>query len=293
MSSKSVPILSGKRLSEDAKEFAIWAHGKQLDKVGAPYEEHLSGVAANAAYLQTAKIVPWVAAIDQILAVAWLHDILEDTKVKEDELLARGYPVVVVNAVKALTKRKNEPQHEYLARIIWGGRIPMLVKLADLYNNTEVSRLNAYDQHGFIISRYTVVRLLEKYSRAIGALEALLEPTERRAWVVRRHLAALKAAGYTSYATSTSYGGGYGGGYTNYGGTGSAAASYWDKQEAVLGKPDASKATTAPRQLGVGFSSTEKTPPPLPQAPRTYQPSTDWQERQKEIEAARNNGTIT
>lgn len=196
--------ISGVVAAEDAEIYAKWAHGlkDQKDKIGNPYDEHLRAVGDIAVALQKEKKVPWWCENEHDLrAAAWLHDTIEDTRVTMKDLTDRGYNSVVLKIVEAITKRPSEQQHLYLARIITAGRGAMLVKLADLYHNTDISRLSLLDGG-------TQVRLLEKYTKAIGALEALLEidgPT-RRAWALRQLLAQLKKKGYTASSySSTNY----------------------------------------------------------------------------------------
>ena len=49
--------------------------------------------------------------------IAWLHDILEDTKTKAEDLLKAGISPWVVVAVVALTKLPGEDYTAYLRRV--------------------------------------------------------------------------------------------------------------------------------------------------------------------------------
>lgn len=77
---------------------------------------------------------------DYINCVGWLHDILEDTEVSEQDLL-KIFPHEIVDAVVSITKRDSEDYNDYLGRVI-SNEIARIVKIADLKNNTDLRRLN-------------------------------------------------------------------------------------------------------------------------------------------------------
>jgi (p)ppGpp synthase/HD superfamily hydrolase len=66
--------------------------------------------------------------------VGLLHDVLEDTDLTADDLVASGVPSQVVEAVVVLTKRPDEPYDRYIERIA-GNELARRVKLADLRDN--------------------------------------------------------------------------------------------------------------------------------------------------------------
>ena len=66
--------------------------------------------------------------------IAWLHDVLEDTKVTAQDLLRQGISTWVVVAVVALTKIKREDYMEYLARVK-ENPAAREVKIRDLIHN--------------------------------------------------------------------------------------------------------------------------------------------------------------
>ena len=53
----------------------------------------------------------------EILATAWLHDVLEDTAQTRDSIEVRGIPPRVITAVEAMTKTNGEPYLDYLGRV--------------------------------------------------------------------------------------------------------------------------------------------------------------------------------
>ena len=119
-------------LEELAFEIAKAAHAGQTDKAGLDYILHPLQVAAEMT-------------TDEEKAVALLHDIIEDTDVTANELLAKGLPDNVVEAVKALTKKHNQNYAAYLAGVK-KNRLATAVKLADLKHNSDLSRLEKITQ---------------------------------------------------------------------------------------------------------------------------------------------------
>ena len=119
-------------LEELAFEIAKTAHAGQTDKAGLDYILHPLQVAAEVT-------------TDEEKAVALLHDIIEDTDVTASELLAKGLPDNVVEAVEALTKKHNQNYAAYMAGVK-KNRLATAVKLADLKHNSDLSRLEKITQ---------------------------------------------------------------------------------------------------------------------------------------------------
>lgn len=76
--------------SELAQSIAVAAHEGQVDKAGKPYIEHPAHVAAGVQG-------------DAAKAVAWLHDVVEDTPLTFADLRERGVAPEVIEALKLLT----------------------------------------------------------------------------------------------------------------------------------------------------------------------------------------------
>ena len=106
---------------------AVKAHGDVMNKDGTPYILHPIRL-MMAAHGPT----------DQ--AVAILHDTIEDTDLTLEKLTALGFPSYIVLAVDDLTKRSGEEYEDFLHRI-WLNPIAVRVKLLDLYDNIDVTRL--------------------------------------------------------------------------------------------------------------------------------------------------------
>ena len=67
-------------------------------------------------------------------AVAWLHDVLEDTNVTRKDLEAAEFPTEVIEAVVAITRNDGETYLDYIQRC---KRNPLarMVKIADIRDN--------------------------------------------------------------------------------------------------------------------------------------------------------------
>lgn len=137
-----------------ARKLAESAHAEQVDKAGNPYVEHLARVAAAVADQPVHSGL--------LQAVAWLHDVVEDTDVDELGLIAAGMPREVIEAVEAITHRPHEPRVDYYARVR-ANPFALTVKLADVADNADPDRLAQLDEA-------TRERLTAKYAKARAAL---------------------------------------------------------------------------------------------------------------------------
>lgn len=130
---------------ERAIELAARAHAGQRDKGGHPYILHplrvMQAVSSQA---------------ERIAAV--LHDIVEDTAITFDDLLAEGFSVEVVDAVRALTKFDGETREQAARRIV-RNPIARAVKLADIADNMDLSRIPNPTERDFErLRQYEVAR---------------------------------------------------------------------------------------------------------------------------------------
>jgi guanosine-3',5'-bis(diphosphate) 3'-pyrophosphohydrolase len=112
---------------ERAIELAARAHAGQRDKGDQPYILHP---------LRVMQAMSGEA--ERIAAV--LHDIVEDTPTTFEDLLAEGFSADVVDAVRALTKFEGETREQAARRIV-GNPIARAVKLADIADNMDLSRI--------------------------------------------------------------------------------------------------------------------------------------------------------
>jgi len=136
---------------ERAIVIAVMAHEGQVDKAGAPYIYHPLRVMLS---LETLE--------ERMAAV--LHDVVEDGEVTLEQLRAEGSLEAVVGAVDALTKREGEDYEAFIRRV-GPNRLARRVKLADLRDNSDLSRIA--NPTGKDRAR------LEKYRKSIAYLEGL------------------------------------------------------------------------------------------------------------------------
>ena len=123
---------------------ATEAHSYQYRRDGVtPYINHPKAVADSLA-----------GESDQVIAAALLHDVLEDTKLTEQDLRELNIDDAVIEAVKLLTKGDDQPYEEYLQTILTN-EIALKVKLADIKNN---------------LSDSPTAKQVAKYSKALQIL---------------------------------------------------------------------------------------------------------------------------
>ena len=110
---------------EMAEFIARRAHDGQADKQGLPYIHHPARMAAD------------VGDDPDAAAVAWLHDVIEDTPVTASFLREQGMPAHIVEAVEIVTRRKDaETYRQFIERIAASrNALAIRVKLADLGDN--------------------------------------------------------------------------------------------------------------------------------------------------------------
>jgi guanosine-3',5'-bis(diphosphate) 3'-pyrophosphohydrolase len=146
-------------LYQQAIRFAAERHGDQeIPGSGIPYAVHLSNVCMEILFAARATD-----SFDLPLAVqvALLHDVLEDTPAREDEL-ANRFGQQVASGVKALTKDETLPKEERMSdslrRIKQRPKEIWAVKLADRITNLQPppphwtqEKINQYHEEAQII----------------------------------------------------------------------------------------------------------------------------------------------
>ena len=138
-----------------AIQLAADKHSEQTDKGGNAYILHPLRMMMR---LRTSD--------EELMAVAVLHDVVEDCGVSFDELLAFGMPERVVTGVKALTRQAGETYEQFIERLA-GNRDALMVKREDLRDNSDLTR-----QKG--VTEKDVARM-QKYMKAFKRVESLLE----------------------------------------------------------------------------------------------------------------------
>lgn len=150
--------LQGPELVAVARAIATIAHFGQVDKAGNPYIDHPKRVAER------------VSDNDRDAAVAWLHDVIEDTDLTAQILIAAGIPFSIVADVILLTRVPDQTPEDYYDEIRAHSIRARRVKLADIADNTDPGRLALLDDA-------TIARLTRKYAKARMLLGATKENT--------------------------------------------------------------------------------------------------------------------
>lgn len=149
-----------------ALRIAEEAHANQVDKSGEPYVSHPKRVAFYATTI--GRIVFPNLNVEHLASTALLHDVLEDCENwTRERLLASGIPGEVVDAVETLTHTKSESRADYLQRIIAAGELAIVVKAADLADNSDPERLAK-------LSEDVRIRLQEKYKPDLETIRGAL-----------------------------------------------------------------------------------------------------------------------
>lgn len=133
-----------------AHEVAKKAHLGQIDRAGIDYIKHPETVAS-------------FVATDEEKAVAYLHDVIEDTSLTLLDLKKEGFSKNIIGAVDILTKKKGQDYQSYL-NLVKKNELARVVKLADLRHNSDLTRLP-------LITEKDLERN-KKYSSAIRFLRA-------------------------------------------------------------------------------------------------------------------------
>jgi len=113
---------------EKSLEIALKAYAGQTDKAGKTYILHPLRLMSK---MET----------DEEMSVALLHDVIEDSNITVDDLLANGIPSTVVNAVQCLTKNKGENYEAFIIRVL-ENKLATKIKKVDIEDNINILRLN-------------------------------------------------------------------------------------------------------------------------------------------------------
>ena len=140
-------------LSRRAWELVQKYHKDQTDCGGQPYINHLGEVASKVERLyqqecannpkNTERDVFYLKAI----IVAILHDILEDTECTTTVLFDEGFDEEIIDAVVAITRKKNEQYYFDFIERVSKNPIAKIVKICDLENNMDIRRLNKFGDY--------------------------------------------------------------------------------------------------------------------------------------------------
>lgn len=142
---------------EDAISLASQLHKGQTDKAGLPYIMHPLRIMCDKSL---------VTENERIVAV--LHDIVEDCDITLQDLFKKGYSHEVIEAISFLTKTSEEENdyEAFIERIRQGPRLAIKVKIADLRDNSDLTRISKPTEDD--------IKRTKKYFRALDILEATL-----------------------------------------------------------------------------------------------------------------------
>lgn len=148
-----------KELQDKVLQLITEKFGLKVDKGGAPYIDHLLRVGDNARDLfiehndlksniyTDAVYNAMLGMADSIRIVGYLHDIIEDTDVTANDLL-KIVPEDIVSGVVSVTRREGESYSEFIKRA-GDNQYGRYVKLADLKDNMDITRLQKLDKEDF------------------------------------------------------------------------------------------------------------------------------------------------
>ena len=170
------------KLVRFAKEFALKHHGEQDHgclKIGA----HLADVVKHSALHSDNDPV--------VMAAAWLHDVVEDTKVTKERLenamFKEGLPAhdiyEVLNIVKAVTDKPGKGRKERHLNTYWSIREnedALLVKLCDRRHNHERSIKHGEIYAAMYAKEYDYFKFALWKPRQYTALWAELDKQNKR-----------------------------------------------------------------------------------------------------------------
>ncbi len=135
---------------ERAIEIAVSAHKGQVDKAGSPY------------ILHPLRIMFSLKSDDEKM-VGVLHDVVEDSEWKFEDLAKEGFPDTVLDALKSVTKIEGESYAEFVVRA-YANPIGRNVKIADIIDNLDITRIAEPTDKDF--------ERLKKYRKALNVLQS-------------------------------------------------------------------------------------------------------------------------
>jgi len=114
---------------EKSLSIALNAYAGQKDKAGETYILHPLRLMAK---MDT----------EEEMAVALLHDVIEDSDYSAQDLLNEGITSDIVDAVLSLTKKDGEDYETFIERAS-KNKLSLKVKIADIEDNINILRLNS------------------------------------------------------------------------------------------------------------------------------------------------------
>lgn len=103
---------------------------------------------------------------EELMSIAVLHDVVEDSKVTFQDLIDEGFSARVVDALRLLTHQKGMSYDDYIDNMR-GNLDALLVKREDLRDNSDITRLKGITDKDF--------ERMKKYQRSFVKVEAYIK----------------------------------------------------------------------------------------------------------------------
>jgi (p)ppGpp synthase/HD superfamily hydrolase len=136
---------------EKSIQIALNAHKGQIDKAGKPYILHPLRL-----MFQLEDEIGMIAAV--------LHDVVEDSDITLEDLRKEGIPEEAVEIIGHLTRDPEESYDNFIQRIS-GNRKAIRVKIKDLEDNMDFSRLSVIEQKDMerLVRYHKALSFLKRY----------------------------------------------------------------------------------------------------------------------------------
>jgi (p)ppGpp synthase/HD superfamily hydrolase len=141
---------------------------KKAEEKAEPFILHPMRVALNVRRAATARYSPELVDAGfldsherRMQQVALLHDVVEDTRLTADDLVAAGFEEGVITDVETLTRDPEDSYAKYIEKVNEGTLTAIAVKTADLLDN-----LGGYTLSGV----FADVSLVKRYRKALAQL---------------------------------------------------------------------------------------------------------------------------
>jgi (p)ppGpp synthase/HD superfamily hydrolase len=102
---------------------------------------------------------------EELMSIAILHDVVEDSKVTFQDLINEGFSTRVIDALKLMTHQKGLSYDEYIDNMA-ENLDALLVKREDLRDNSDITRLKGITDKDF--------DRMKKYQRSFVKVEAYI-----------------------------------------------------------------------------------------------------------------------
>lgn len=106
---------------------------------------------------------------EELMSIAILHDVIEDSKLTFEDLLNEGFSERVIAGLRLLTHQKGVSYDDYIDGMR-GNRDALRVKREDLRDNSDITRLKGVTEKDF--------ERMKKYQRCFIKVEQYLKELE-------------------------------------------------------------------------------------------------------------------